>query len=744
MARWIRRICRFATAVMFVGVGLSATTPAAAQADNPVDPSNQPRSAQTIDGEGLPVLLRAEEVTQDQELGVIVARGSVEIARGENIILADTLSYNRNAKTITASGNVQILEPSGEVIFAEYVELSEDMMEGTVENLRVLLSDNARIAAAGGRRTRGNTIDMARAVYSPCEVCQEDPDSPPLWQVKADRVVHDREARQVDYYDATVEVYGMPVAYFPYFTHPDPSVDRQSGVLLPTYGITENTGTFVRVPYFWAIDDSQDITFDPIYTDIQGGIFSGEYRKHFDTGYVETSGSFTYADREESDATGTVLKRDEFRGHIFSRGTFHLDETWRTGWNINRSTDKTYLRKFNFWTDPGGFMTSDVYTEGFRGRNYASARAYSFQDLRLGDQSKTPLILPLLDYDGIGEADSYGGRWSLDANIRSLTDEDDADSQRVSVKAGYTKDFFTPWGLVTSLTGSLRGDVYYTDHRDQVNDIGDKVEDGFAGRIIPRVSAEMRYPLAHYSVGGRQVIEPIVALHAAPNGGNPTDIRNDDSSLFETDDGNVLSANRLAGLDRVETGQKAVGGIKLGDYSDDGSKITLFLGHSYRFSQDKQLRREVQMENQRSDWVGRLEVAPSEFFNAYYQFNIKRDELESNRNSVNVTAGGDGLRVSTQYDFVRSNFDPNTAQFEQLNLTISSKIAEYWTVSGSTLQDLRDDSDPLNYGLFVTYEDECFIFNGTFQRLFTRSADVKQEDILLFRVNFKTLGEVEF
>ncbi|CAN0583089.1 unnamed protein product, partial [Laminaria digitata] len=110
-----------------------------------------PNTAETINEDGLPILLKADEVTQDRELGVVVARGSVEIAQGDRVLLADTLSYNQNAKTVTASGNVNILEPDGQVIFADYVELSEDLLNGTIENLRILLAGNARIAAAGGR-----------------------------------------------------------------------------------------------------------------------------------------------------------------------------------------------------------------------------------------------------------------------------------------------------------------------------------------------------------------------------------------------------------------------------------------------------------------------------------------------------------------------------------------------------------------------------------------------------------------
>ena len=739
------RALNYALGAVMLTCAVTASAPFAVAQSAAAQPvSGRSEVAQSFDQNGLPILLRAEEVSHDQDLGVIVARGDVEIAHGDRILLADTLSYNQNAKTVTASGNIRILEPTGEVIFADYVELSEDMRDGTIENLRILLADNARIAAAGGRRSNGDVTEMAKAVYSPCEVCQDDPTRAPLWQVKAERVVHDQSAQQVEYYDAVLEMYGVPVAYSPYFTHPDPTVKRRTGFLAPSFGSKTNTDWFLRTPFFWDISPDKDATLDPILTGDQGIIYSGEYREAFDTGYMEASGSFTIADERIGSPDLERIEEDVFRGHFFSDGQFNVDETWRWGWDVNRSTDQSYLRKFSFWDDPGNSMTSQVYTEGFRGRNYTSARAYSFQNLRQGQQSDTPVILPLLDYNGLGEADSFGGRWSLDANFRGLTDGDDADSQRFSLQAGYRREFIANFGLVTTVSGSLRGDVYNVDQAQQRDDSGRELDDGLTGRVIPRVSAEARYPMARYSVDGRQVIEPIVALHAAPNGGNNEDIPNADSIIFETDDINVLSANRTNGLDRVETGQKVVAGINMAHYDDDGGRLAFFIGQSYRLHDDNDLSVDTGLENSRSDWVGRVEVSPNKYFSAFYRFNFKDDEFLANRNELTLSAGGEGFRILTNYTFVRDSLDPAATAVEELSLSISNKINDYWTTQLSTLQDLEEGGGSLSHVAGLIYEDECFIFSGRYVRTFTRSVDVEEEDSILFRLTYKTLGEVEF
>src|SRR3990172_349375 len=140
-------------------------------------------------------LLSADQVTYDEELGVVVAAGNVEIVRGERILLADSVTYNERAGTVTAAGNVSLLEPTGEVLFADYAELTDDLKEGVIENIRALLADQTRIAAVAGRRTDGNRTEFDKAVFSPCRLCPDDPTRAPLWQIKAVKVVHDKQAR---------------------------------------------------------------------------------------------------------------------------------------------------------------------------------------------------------------------------------------------------------------------------------------------------------------------------------------------------------------------------------------------------------------------------------------------------------------------------------------------------------------------------------------------------------------------
>src|SRR5439155_549711 len=183
-----------------------------------------------------PVVFQADEVEYDDKLALTVAKGHVEISQSGQVLLADTVTYNQRTDTVSASGHVSLLLPTGEVVFADFMELRDSMNNAFAENVRLLLSDRSRLAANAVRRINGNRLELRRGVYSPCDLCKSDPTAPPAWQLKAREVSDDKELKLIEFRDAVIEVDGWPVFYTPYLSEPEPSVKRKSGFLMPSFG----------------------------------------------------------------------------------------------------------------------------------------------------------------------------------------------------------------------------------------------------------------------------------------------------------------------------------------------------------------------------------------------------------------------------------------------------------------------------------------------------------------------------
>ena len=682
-----------------------------------------------------PVLLQADEVTYDSELGVVTAQGDVEISQGERVLRADVVTYNERTEIIAASGNVVLLEPTGEIIFAEYVELTDDMKEGFMRGFRMLLEDDSRLAAAGGRRTGGVRSELRNAVYSPCKLCEEDPTRPPLWQIKAVKVVHDAKTKDIVYRHAWLEIFGVPVAYTPYLRHPDPTVERRSGFLAPVLGASSDLGSTLQIPYFWAISPDKDVTIDPILTSEEGVVMSAEYRQRFTDGEVEGRASGTLAERKDAN-------RDKrFRGHLDTMARFSIDDTWRWGADIKAATDDTYLKRYGLSSEDT--LTSHAFAEGFRTRNYALGELYFFQGLRtIDNQEEIPVVAPKLDYNFVGEPSRFGGRAELDVNLQALTRDIGADSRRLSVTAGWEQPRYGRLGDILTLKATVQGDLYHVNDVSVPNEPDDAT--GFTGRIFPQASLEWRYPWARAAGRTRQLIEPIASVVVAPNGGNPDDIPNEDSRVFEFDDTNLFSPSRFPGKDLVEGGQRFNYGIRLGVFGAEGGAASAFIGQSYRLRQDATFETDSGLENDFSDVVGRIDISAPEYLDLIYRFRLNVDDLVARRNEVQLRAGPSVFQVDMNYvffDTVGENVE--FSDREEVFARLSSSFANYWSASVNTRRDLGDDGGTLSFGASLGYKDECIIANLEFKRTFTSDRDVPPTDAVLLRVTLKHLGQLQ-
>ncbi len=727
-----------------------------------------PALAQQKGARELPFLLKADEISFDRTRGIIVAKGNVEISHGERVLLADTASYDHKTDTATATGNVSLLEPTGEVIFAEYAEFTSDLKDVFVKSIRMLLADGSRFAANGGKRIGGVITEMRKVVYSPCELCKKDPTRAPIWQIKAVRVIHDQTTKDVKYRDATLEFFGVPVLYLPFFSHPDPTVKRRTGFLTPVYGNSSDLGVIVQAPFYIDIAPDKDATLTPIYTSKEGPVIAAEYRQRLVDGRFEFSGSFTEANRQ--DRTGPGATREEkVRGHIRGQGRFDLDESWRAGFDVDRSSDDTYLRRYGFG-GPQQALTTRGFVEGFWGRDYATLSTLAFQGLReIEDRDQAPFgevdfVAPFAQYNYVGRPDRWGGRFSLDASILSLYRDDGADtkdkgtpfettaqtdgtdSRRISLKTGWRRPYTTAIGDVYTLSATLQTDLYSVDDLvdPDPNVPAGTTLSGVTGRVFPQLMLDWRYPLVRQDRKVTQLIEPVAAIVVSPEGSNPVKIPNEDSQDLKFDDTNLFSANRFTGVDRVESGQRVAYGLKWGLYGVDGATATAFLGQSYRLQEESEFAGGPGLEDNLSDIVGKLRLTPSSLLDFLYRFRFDADELNANRIEVGLVAGPPKLRLSLDYFFLNQEPDAGTEEFgdrEEVSGRLEVGLGRYWRASANARQDLKGFG-LLSAGLGVTYEDECFILTAALERSRTRDRDLEPKTTVFFRIALKHLGDV--
>lgn len=718
---WAKLMTGTACGVLTVAL---ATYASAAITDGSEKPEIIDRSTQTLPQgyEEDQVDFIADTISYDDLNQNIIAEGSVEITQKDKIVRAQKIIYDLKNEKVEAIGDVAMMDKSGDVHFAERVELEKSLKNGYIKKLRSVLADGSRIKAEEGQRIDGNVIVMKKASYTPCEPCKANPEKAPLWQITADEVKHDKKDHSISYENAKLEVYGVPVMYTPYFTHPDGTIEQKSGVLPPKFSLSSGLGLGVTSQYYWAISPSEDATIGArVFTGVAPQVLA-EYRKRFEKAYVQFNGSGTYTTRKDSVGEETITTDEETRGHLFGEGLWELNEKWRTGFNVNVTTDDQYLREYDITNDD--VMENEVYAERFDKRDYLAVRAMSFQDVRVSERSTDqPNILPEFEASFLGDPAAFlGGRWSMDLSGLGLVRKGNGqDIGRLSTTLGWQRHDVSSWGFVNIFNASARGDYYSISDRDENSLVGGS-GDANASRLYPLIQNIVSYPLQKDFAHSQMVIEPTVAITLSTNAENDSDIPNEDSQDVQIDALNIFEANRFPGLDRVEDRSHVTYGARTGLYENDGDSVEVFLGQSFRFeNKDNPFPEGSGLSDQKSDVVGQIVANYQDRFTLNYGLQLGADSLRSERHELDMTTRMGPLGLSGTYIYARSleGTDLNRSR-EQIYGAATYDLNPEWRFRSAARYDFSAVDEGLRYADFgVAYTGQCVSVITRARRKFT-------------------------
>lgn len=685
-----------------------------------------------------PVLLEADSFGYDTQRAVVMAQGNAEVIQGEYIVLADRISYDQTTGIVRAEGNVTVSEPDGNVYFAEQAELKNEVKTGVIRNFSARLVDNSAFAAREARKINDTTTEMDYAVYSACKTCKNDPDSAPLWQMKARNIRYDEAEQSIKYRHARMEVMGVPVLYTPYFSHAAPGADRKSGFLMPRYEFGGNLGVTAHLPFYWNIAPQMDAVITPIYTSEEGPAIAGEYRHLLESGEYSLGGSFTRPDSIDNN-TGIRDGGQDWRGHIEGRGRFRVNEFWRWGFDGKRASDDTYLRRYEFGYED--LLTSKAYVQGVDGRSLANIEAVTFQGLRQEDNSDViPIIHPLIDASHETDAGWKGSRFGVSGNMMALSRDIGSDSRRLSSTAYWRLPMVSAGGHVVEVRPQVRADVYSVENVATTTTGGAADEyTGTTGRFVPELWFDWKYPLIKRFKSSSLIIEPTVQVILGLNDGlNSDKIPNDDSLALEFSDSNLFSGNHYPGYDLVEQGTRVNYGIRgQWDY-DAGGRVAFLFGQNYHSDKDNLFPYSNDLAQNNSDYVGRVGWDYSDALQFGYRFrldsedaSLKRSEIESRMNIHPVA-----LTVS----YVQLERDFYLDDSEEVRASSRLQLNENWAWTGLVRNDFSDDGGLIQAGTGLQFRNECVtVFTGV-NRRYIRDRDIEPNTSVQLQVFLKNFN----
>jgi LPS-assembly protein len=653
------------------------------------------------------------QITGDTRL---IADGNVEVFFKGRRMSAERIVYDQATDRLEIVGPIVLTEDSGDVlILASQADLAADLSEGILTSARLVLNRQLQLAANRITTVAGRQTTLEQVVASSCKVCEGS--STPLWEIRASRVVHDQEQRQIFFDNAQFRLAGIPVFYIPRLRMPDPTLDRATGFLMPSIRTTSDLGTGIKVPYFVILGKSADLTFEPYITARNSQTLGLRYRQAFATGQIEVNGAITRDD----------LMPGDTRGYLFVDGKFTLPLNFGLTIKGQTVTDPAYLLDYGIANLDR--LDSRIEASRTRRNEHISARVISFQTLRDGEDNTTiPSIIADLTFHrrfSLGPLGGEGGlRLQTHNHYRSSTnpldgaDSDDIadgrDMGRISARIDWRRSFLLPMGIEATVLGEATADAY-TVAQDALFEQQTTRTHGSAG-------VELRWPwLKVGSAGATHVIEPVVQLIWSSS--DAESLPNEDSVLVEFDEGNLFSLDRFPGSDAVERGPRANLGISWTRHDPAGWTMGATLGRVYRETDLGQFGPGSGLDGQRSDWLAAVnfDLANGIAITARV---VMDDNLDLTKGEARLALNGTRTAVATSMiwavaDTMENRPDPT----QEITFDARRKLGSNWTGKVSGRYDFVADQGTVA-GLGLEFLNECVRLDVSLSRRFTSSTSV--------------------
>lgn len=746
---------------------------------------------------GAQMLVESDQLVYDYDNNTVSAVGNVRIYYGRYTLEAEKVTYLKSSGRLIATGYVKLTDPNGAVYYSEQFDITDDFADGFVDSLRVETVDRTYFAAARATRESGDVTTFEKSVYTACEPCADKPEKPPLWQVKAAKIIVNQKEQMIYFENAKFEFLGMPIAWLPYFSTADPSVKRKTGFLTPTFGYSETLGTTISAPYFWNLAPNYDITFTPHALTRQGFLGEVEWRHRLANGHYNLKiagihqadpGAFL-----EYEADGTTVKsggyaQKDWGFGLRTTGEFDINQYWSYGWDITAQNYRTFTRNYGVLNDRQDFATSTVHLTGMSERNWFDTRAYYFQVLiddpnnRKYDQDRQPIV-GVTDYDYVFDNPVFGGELKVSSNVTKLHREDEdpfsmtdamgnysavdidgvqyyhglgGTSVRASTMVEWEREIITPMGHMIRPFAYIRADAFGFDLDSPSAGGGAEVnvtDDDFAFRAVPALGVDLSAPFMATNGYSTHVFEPMAQLIARPNATFTGITPNEDAQSLVFDDSNLFSYDKYSGYDLVESGVRANVGIRYrGSFANGGSLEGLF-GQSFHLAGDNPFAQEDAahaglasgLETDRSDYVGRFSldtgVGPRIDLRGRFDegnFEIQRGEIEASNSLGPLTA-------SASYLYLRDFPNDPDAQvpISVVRAAASLNFRENWRLYGTMAYDLKNELIASN-SLGLAFDNSCVTFAVTYSETREDYSDIVAARKVNVLLSLRTLGEAQY
>jgi LPS-assembly protein len=667
-------------------------------------------------------------------------------------LITESIFYDHDKKEINSSDNTKILDSIGNTFIVSnfFYEINKDIiklndLELIDVNNNILKSDIAFINIKSGKligkdifielknlsinsdnepRIKGKTVEINneftkidKGVFTTCKRR----DNCPPWELSSKKIVYDKKKQIINYEDAILKVYDLPIMYFPKFFHPSPDVKRKSGFLIPSIQSSQSSGNYFSAPYFYAINENKDATFYPRLFKNDKILLQTEYRQaNKDTNHII---DFSYFKNN---------KKNKSKNHLFynlvKENHFKNFEKSKIILMAQQTSSDTYLRKNKIKSDIDfneNVLDNSLDINLFSKDLSLDLNSSIYEDLGLPSSDRYEYVFTKINLSKkIDNKTDLNGNFFFNSEILS----------RNYNTNNYINQIYNEFNFRSNTNqskfGILKDHQFIFKNLNSKNQNTNYKDDGniFYSGIYQFNSS---FPLVKINGDSENIFEPKFSLKIAPN--FTKDSRNEENKI---DINNIYSINRFAAKNSTE------GGISLaygGDYSifNKSKKILdIQIANNLRFKKNDDIVNQNQLGEKTSNFFGKLNYNPIENFETEYNFTIKNNLKQLNEENLLTTFKL--KKLVTTFDYLNQNVT-------SLNNTYISNKTSYLmdknsSLSFSTRKNKTKDLTEY-YNFMYQYKNDCLVASIEYNKDFYNDRDVQQNENLVFKLTIIPVGE---
>ena len=649
----------------------------------------------------------------------------------KNIIEASSFRYSNDTEVLKAN-EIQLLDKDKNKYFLTkgFVNLKENTLLG--KDIKINFRNDTFGNPENEPKLKGNSVIykndktlIKKGIFTSCK----DNDNCPPWVITSNEITHDKKKKEIHYKNAWLKIYNTPVLYFPRFFHPDPSVKRKSGFLMPTFGESKNLGTSVNIPYFHVISDNADLTFKPRFFSETEFLIQSEYRKINKNSSHIVDFSVNKTDDDNKNGRKT---------HFFSNSNIKLNQTLfdesSVELKIEKVSNDNYTSLYSLEsTSPiikdTNVLENIIEFSGYRDDFYIDLSLESYETMNKLSSDRYEFVYPnyslsKTSYFDKGLFDNFeftssGNNKKYSTNISETVQVNDflLSSKNKISKLGINHNF-------KSILKNVNSDGKNSSKFKQSNQ----------SEILSMIIYDLDFPLAKKNNNYNNFLTPKISARFSPN--DSKSLKNEDRSLNIN---NIFSLNRIGFAETIEGGTSLTIGI---DYEKKDKENNDFLSSKiatvYRDEANEDLPLSTTLGEKQSDFVGEVLFSPNQ--NLTFDYNYS---LDSSLDVINLHQFKNIFKVN--------NFVNTFTFYEENNLVGDKSYYENEfkynfngnnSLSFKTRNNKKDNLTEF-YNLIYQYQNDCLTASIRYNKEYYTNSSLKPNEELFFNITLIPLGSTQ-